>query len=257
MARPARIRPIELIGPVAALALLVGGASAAYGEMASPAADPPAPTVTFTSGPLAPLVCGSKPDVTTMTIVEGGRVNLVNHIGSGAVMDIGGASEATVPDGEGASVQLRAGRHTVRLLPDCPAHGQIVALTVDVEPLPGPPLPGPSTSPGPSPSAGPVPEATRGTRGTGPGDGWDGVRAERSNPDNRLAAGGDGRTGGGGSTLPGDSPILAMNAFGSDRPGDRRMGLLLGVIAAICVCGVTAALIRAILTQRASRMVSP
>jgi len=259
-----RLRPIGVgaIFVVLTWAVVAGPISMAHAE---------APTVTFHGGSLAPAVCPAAPDQSSVNLTEGGWVNLVNRTGAKATLQVDGSSSQTIVKDGGLSVMLPVGRHDVRLIPICPVHGAIVPVVIDVAGVQPGGRAEPSGSPAESPPVGSPPSVgpagSGADPGRGAGDGGTGPPGVVGGP----PAGSDGSTGG--SPKPDGSPGSDLASSGSVAPGidpdaamvvvpyavpqteDPRGARLLAVIAAICVFGVTLAIIRAILAQRTTRMV--
>jgi hypothetical protein len=236
---------------------------------------PPTVTVNFESTGLGLLVCGTYPSVTSVNIHMGTRVNLVNQTDGHVSLDIQpGGDNASLNDGDALSVKFKKGQHTVRMIPDClvglfgEAEKLEVTVTGDIAPLgvgapPPTPTPGPTTGPPPG-----TPDGTGGDPASTP-----------SGPPMTVFAGGEPGPQRPGTSHTGppsptpeviDTPAAAkprstddvLLSSGEDTYGevlpytlpdaDERGRMLLAVVAAICVLGVTSAIIRAILAQRAS-----
>jgi hypothetical protein len=250
-----------------------------------------APEIRFNGSVMAPLVCTSTPDTSAVTIAENTRITLANLTGATASVDSGAAQALIVADGVGLSVRLRAGEYTIRMVPDCTVTNAVEAATITVkaslDPIPVPPAtlppiltdPGIVTLPVPIPSrtltgtkppATTVPDPSRSTPVTSPA-----VPSSPSvspapastRPESPVSAGPGGppasigtpNTGPPGSiAIPAepDPVIYDVLMVPVHQTGDPRDARLLAVIAVICVFGVTTAIIRAILSQRARRMVN-
>jgi hypothetical protein len=260
--------------------LLIAGVGAAF---ALPALEEASPTakVTFTGSGLGVLICGSHPTPSGINIRSGTRVNLINNTGDQVSLEIApGGDHATLADGDGLIVRFRNGQHTVRMIPQCllgalgEAKPAVIVVTPDAPPpSTGPPQLGP---PGPSASSRPpVPGKTT----PGP-DGSDGIPAPVTTPTSfggdlvparpgtvrtvSLASISDAPASPPEKSTPRSTDDISLSA-GKDiypevlpyglGPSDDQGRTLLAVIAAICVLGVTAAIIRAILAQRASGII--
>jgi hypothetical protein len=255
-----RVRPIGVGAIFVALAcgVVAWGVSAAHAE---------APTVTFHGGPLAPAVCPASPDHPNLNITEGTWVNVVNRTGATATLEVDGSSSQIAKNG-GLSVMLPAGRHDLRLIPDCPVHGAIVPVVIEVAAVQTGSSSEPSASSAGSPPARSVPSVgsagsgaypDRGVAevGTGPSGGV--VGGPSPEPDGSPGRAGAPHTDGeaSGAVAPGSDPDSAITVvpYAVPETEDPRGARLLAVIATICVFGVTVAIIRAILAQRTTRMV--
>jgi hypothetical protein len=271
MARPriAALLVFAVVGPVLLLA------SSAYGDN-GPASD--SPEIAFTSTGTIPVVCSTMPNVSSLTVKAGTRIFFANLTGTTASIDLGGKDPLTLADGTGAVVMLRLGQYDLRMVPDCVVVDEAQPVTVYV--VPGAP-PSASPSPAPSPSssnptpgqAGPASAPPAGPPGTtvtaGPTASGSGASS------GGLVAPTWGSSGGGqpSATAAGPGGGPDTNAVANDSPltesrvlevrpvpfgptNDPKGSRLLALIATICVFGVTAAIIRAILSQRTTRAVN-
>lgn len=221
-------------------------------------------TIIFSGTGPEPLVCTSYPEPPSVDIKVGTAVAVENRTGVSAVVDIGTADPVPLADGEGLTLKLKKGTYELRLLPSCLVV-QAGAATVNVadgsdvrEPGTNPPAeaPDPTRAPPPNTPATDPPASTAVVPATG-------------DPAGGPASGG---APGSGSGTGADRPVVAgaPEAVPADAPeggpvleqkgpyplprrdNDERGAQLLAVIAAICVLGVTAGIIRAILAQQAS-----
>jgi hypothetical protein len=201
------------------------------------AADPATPaTITFRGTGTPPLVCGSQPDITSLHLTRGQTIILTNSTGVAASIDVGGKTPRTVAPSSGISVKLAVGEHALRMVPACLLVGEVGQALVVV--TPGPVVVEPTTvepsaggaSSGP-PAGEPVPTAGPMTPGSAVGP-TSSHLAPSADPD---------------PTGECDPEVATVAA---DQPPDQRGVRLLAVIAAICVLGVTAGIIRAIVTHR-------
>jgi hypothetical protein len=169
----------------------------------------------------------------------------------------------------GAVVKLKQGQHEVSLAPQCVVVTGVEAVVVSVltgsemgEPDPSDSSP-PGILVGPEGSGGGSAPPTTGGNVPVPGASGPGPSAGTSvgplgtptltasaltvaNP--RADDSGD---------QPMESAVINVKSIPLGDPRDPKGGRLLAVIAAICVIGVTAAIIRAIVSQRTSSAVSP
>lgn len=253
-------RPAVKLYRWAAVALL--GAFAALPFAAAPASAQDGPQVKFSGGGLGVLLCGSRPDVSRITVGEDSKVRLTNQLGMAATLTIDGSSSASIANGDSVDVQFHHGPVVIGMEPSCALNlnRKFEQLTVDVNadgPTPRPsqssvaqrpptrPIPPPPTAAGTDdegglpPSAGDplFPELDEGALGgIDPSTGArldasatvvNGEGSNDGNADPRLAAGGG--------------------------PVDKGPIGLLAIVATVCVVGVSIGAIRVIITQRASR----
>jgi len=208
------------------------------------------PTVSFVGSGPAPLACSSRPSVPNMTIKRNTRIVLANFTGVDATANLGPGDTVAVADGTAISVKLKEGTYSITMSPSClttfdvePAEITVVRELFDPSPSPAPPVRTEPVSSGP----GTVPPAS-GSSGQSGSGGGSGEAAAGS------AAGADSSD----SLDPADSTtggLPEVEHTVADRPNtppDGRGERLLALIAAICVFGVTSAIIRAIVAQRAT-----
>ena len=265
--RRRRLRMLALV--IAAPALVI----APWAYAASTA--PEIPTITFTATGTPPVVCGTRPNVTNLLIRHGTRVIIANRTGVTATVDVGRRRLIELPDGSGARVRLRLGQHELEMIPNCVVVSETETAVVDVltaselrelgsaapTALPdvaGSDLGATIESTGePSPSASATSDAsTTGVQGAA----TTGVEPPATTP-----TGPDATDAPAGSTVdaPTSPPVLQgrpeaadadavidIEAVRLDDPGDPKGLRLLGAIATICVLGVSAAIIRAIVSER-------
>jgi hypothetical protein len=282
MGRVARRRSIRLrVRPfgVGALFVVLAWGAVAWGAAVAHAE---APTVTFHGGPLAPALCPAAPDRSNLDIAAGTWVNVVNRTGAKATLEVDGSLSQTIAKNAGLSVMLPSGRHDLRLIPHCPAHGTMLPVVIEVAVVQSGGGPAPSPSPaasspvGPPPSGGPagsggypdgrtgggtVPAGGSGFGGTGVGgsgtggSGIGGAPVVSGSPGPPGAPGSDGGSSGSGGSGADRAVGIVVVPYAVAETEDARGVNLLAVIATICVFGVTVAIIRAILAQRTTRMV--
>jgi len=257
--RPTHTRTTEFVRRLyatAAIGALVGLPLA----MPASAADPA--SVTFSGGGLGLLLCGSKPDTSRISVPAEQKVRLTNQLGVGATLNIDGSANSSVANGETVEVQFHRGPVSIGMVPDCPLNlnPTYEQLTVDVRqntavapapvgstasrPSAKPSTTAPSAGSGPtrgaqdgSPPVPPAPGATLFTEPTVPG--------AEATPGANLESP---------ATVvhPGRSP-KGQKLAGDTGPVDKGPIGLLAIIATVCVVGVSAGAIRAIITQRATR----
>ena len=230
------------------------------------AADEPATIIFSGTGP-EPLVCTSYPEPGSVYVKVGTAVAVENRTGVSAEVDIGTAVPVPLADGEGLTVKLKKGTHELRLLPSCLVVQAGAALVNVADGSDAREL-------GPNPPA-EEPEPTRAASPTTPATDPPAPTMSAASPTtSEPAAGTGGPASGSGSGTGADRPVVAgapeaapADAAGIEggpvleqvgpyplprRDNDDRGKQLLAVIAAICVLGVTAGIIRAILAQQAS-----
>jgi hypothetical protein len=281
LSRHAFLRAVASVGVALVLVLTASGAYAAVGAFGSDGKVnllATEPAIAFTGSAIAPLVCTSTPDTGAVTISEDTRITLANFTGADASVDTGTEQAVIVGNGVGLSVRFRPGQYIVRMVPSCTvtsAVGAAVVTVVDAtaaQPIPGVSPPPLITLPLPSGGTGTVaPDPSR-TAGT--------TTAPPPSPANTVSSGSPSRrppqvsgTGraptapfGPPATGTGADPVLEVVGRGPviydallvpvQQQGDPRDARLLAVIAVICVFGVTTAIIRAIVSQRARGTVS-
>jgi hypothetical protein len=267
MPRPriAALLVFAVLGPVLLLA------SSAYGDGDLAAAENP--TITFTSTGTIPVVCSTRPNVSSLTVKVGTRIFFANLTGTSASIDLGQKDPVSLANGTGALVMLRKGVYNLRMVPDCVVVEDAEPVAVNVVPAAPPsgaPSPSPSLSASPNPSPGQVgpaasqsptapPEAPGTTTPVGSGaSGSPGalVAPTAGSSGRGQPAAGPG-AGLGPNTVANDSSltesrVLEVRPVPFGPTNDPKGSRLLALIATICVFGVTAAIIRAILAQRTS-----
>jgi hypothetical protein len=216
------------------------------------------------------VLCGSTPATPNITVPADSELRLINSLGQAATLRIDGQDAATVAKGDSVDVRFHRGPVSVAMVPRCPLNlnQHFKTLTVDVTPRSGPVTPaaggapraGSSSTPGAAKSS-PRPTATPSTVTAGPDD--EAVLPILSSdplfPDEISgppAAGAETPAGAGV-----EPPATVVNVDGSqaraltgrELPVDNGPIGLLAVIATVCVVGVSAGAIRAIIAQRATR----
>jgi hypothetical protein len=251
--RPAGTRPIgalRRLSAATAIGALVGLPLAVHASATGPA------SVTFTGGSAGDL-CESKPDVAQISVQAEQKVRLTNQIGLDATLNIDGSAGSTVTDGETVEVQFHRGPVTLGMVPDCPPglEQRFEQLTVEVRQNPADARPSaPATTPRPSTK----PSATSPSGGHGPDNGSPPLPPAAGEPLFSEAAtpGADASAG-----VNLDAPVTVVHPSrspnGQSLAGDtgrvdKRLIGLLAIIAIVCVVGVSAGAIRAIITQRAT-----
>jgi hypothetical protein len=285
LSRHVLLRAVTSVGVALVLVLTASGAYAGVGAFGPngkvnlPAAEP---AIAFTGSVIAPLVCTSTPDTGAVTISEDTRITLANFTGADASVDTGTEHAVIIGNGVGLSVRFRPGRYTVRMVPSCTVTSTVRAAVVTVvdataaQPIPGVSPPPLITLPPPSGGTGtvaPDPTRTGGTTTAPPPPPSPANTVSSGAPSRRPPEVGGGGTGpaptepfGTPATGAGADPVLEV--VGQEpviydtllvpvqQQGDPRDVRLLAVISVICVFGVTAAIIRAIVSQRARGTVS-
>lgn len=246
---------VRRLSATAAIGALVGLplAMPAYAQSTS---------VTFTGGGLGLLLCGSKPDTSRIVVPAEQKVRLTNQLGTDATLNIDGASNSTVANGETVEVQFHRGPVSIGMVPDCPLNlnPKYEQLTVDVKqntvavPPPAntaPARPSPKPSPNTPPAAAAPTRGAQETAATAPPAPGASLFSEFAMPGAEPTAGVNLESP---ATVvhPGRSP-RGQKLAGDTGPVDKGPIGLLAIIATVCVVGVSAGAIRAIITQRASR----
>jgi len=257
MERATRRRRLRLLALVIAAPALV---VAPWAYAASTA--PEIPTITFTATGTPPVVCGARPNVSNLLIRHGTRIIIANRTGVTASVEVGRSRVVTLPDGSGVRIRLRLGQHELWMIPDCVVVPETDKAVVNV--LSTSDLRDLGSDPPPSDEgrdSGVTVESTSESSSSGVSD--DSTTAveppatTKTEPDATTAPAGSG------VDAPTSPPVLQgrpdaadvdavidMEAIRLDDPGDPKGLRLLGAIATICVLGVTAAIIRAIVSER-------
>ncbi|BCB85959.1 hypothetical protein [Phytohabitans suffuscus] len=243
----------------AAMPLLVTAAA-----QAAPARDPlPAESgkeVVFSGDRgLLGVSCAANPSTSSVTIPAETTLRVVNRTGYRAKLLLNGASQGEIADGAVAPVVFYRGPVTLGLKPSCMISDES-AVRVEVVPAPRATTPGaeprtsapqrpaggegrdqreeepetePTAAPASSPAAAETPEpATVGEDGGDPGEALATVDETSGTGDEGVAA----------EALASVQPVRKTGPTG-----------LLALIATVCVVGVSAGAIRAIIAQRATR----
>ena len=224
-------------GPRLGAAVVLIGAPVLW---ASTAWAQPSATVVFTGGCASEFVGPQTvvvPEPRETTIPAGATVRLVNRLGTAGTLSLDGEPAAELPAGAEVEVRLHAGTLAASMEIEC-ADGDTATATATVRT--GPAGQAPSTAP----SAG------------SPGGDPDGDQG--AEPDETPATGGPSpaATGPGGSAGPGagstDAAPAPVPASAGGGTGDRPNSAL-ALVAAACVAGVLAAVIRAFAARRSTR----
>jgi hypothetical protein len=195
-------------------------------------------SVVFNGGGSGVLLCGSQPSRSQISVPEETTVRFSNALKSDAQLTLNGTPTATVPRGESVEVVFHRGPVTVAMVPDC-SHNLSDAKTLTVlvtEPEPAqsasPHKPGGKSTPGPVKSGQAAP----------PG-------SQSSSTPGGTVPGGD--VGAPATVVDGDGNAQALIGNGGRR--DNGSIGLLAIMATVCVVGVSAGAMRAIITRRAGR----
>jgi hypothetical protein len=235
------------------LALVVALVLSGPAAPASPAyAESDQPTVSFIGSGPAPLACSSRPDVPNMTIKKNTRIVLANFTGADATATLEDSRTIDVADGAAISVKLREGDHTITMAPKCLDTYEVsptVITVVKALPAAAPPVS--------APAVGPAGTTASGSTGTPYLTSPDLSGA----PPARVGGSGVTEDAAGAGTTPDDGAaagpeVREARAARPESAPDVRGARLLGLIAAICVFGVTSAIIRAIVAERATGALS-
>lgn len=258
---PAALR-FPLVMCFAAIIGTLAVAPAAYAYLAAPRPDV---TVTFLGNGPAPLVCTSRPDSARVTMPPESWLKLVNHTGAQATLWL---EESSFPlaDGQWQEFKLRVvGSYTVKLIPDCLVTiGSVAPLTVVVEEdRSSPTTPPAAGGPGSTPAA-PGPTPADPARQSGGGRSlpatWPPVLPSQdpTGPSGQagVATPASGVGGGAAKTIAPGTEEEDYESYGPYDTDETGQGFrLLAIIAAVCVFGVSVAIIRVILAQRATKSV--
>jgi hypothetical protein len=239
--------------------------------------------VTFSSsGGLLGVTCSATPSPALLTIPADTTLRVVNHTGHRATLLLDGAARGEVARGSTAEVLFRRGPVSLALEPHCvikeksAARVNVVAAPRATTPDPTPPQPSGAGSSGtdndrpaksrPSGSAGgstadPGPAGTPGRRPVAPqAPSQTGSGAAEPTPAAEDVLPDDSGLIGDGTSVATPPPVepegggLAAEPMASVEPITKRGPVgLLGLLATVCVLGVSIGAIRAILAQRASR----
>jgi hypothetical protein len=220
-------------------------------------------------------------------VSTGTKIIIANLTEVAASVDVGTKTVLDLAPGTGALIKLKPGQHELRLIPDCAVVTGTEAAVVTVQ-APGRPSDSPPPSGDPddpvesadpdstdSPDS-PVTMTTTSPTGTaGPAVGGSGAAdpgaggttataGPGADPAGPMAPSG-GASGVAGSARPAaadelngplESEVIDVRAINLGGSRDPKGVRLLAVIAAICVFGVTAAIIRAIVSSRTSGTVT-
>jgi hypothetical protein len=241
------------------------------------------PTITFTATGTPPVVCGTRPNVTNLLIRHGTRIIIANRSGVTATIDVGRRRLIELPDGSGARVRLRLGQHELQMIPNCVMVSETETAAVNVltaselselgSPTPTVPPDVEGSDVGatiesteaPSPSSPATWDAsTTGVEGASTTSvevasttGVESVPTTPTRPDATTTPAGSAVDARAAPPVVQRSPDAAdvdavtdLEAIRLDDPTDPKGLRLLGAIATICVLGVTAAIIRAIVSER-------
>ncbi len=211
-------------------------------------AAPDVPTIVFSATGTQPAGCESRPDVSSLTVQIDSEFMIANMTGARATVDVGGRRVIDLAPGAGALVRMSHGQHDLRLIPDCEIASDVAVVNV-LTPweMVNRPRSSVTITGGPSPAASSQPRgADSGTRSPG----VSAVQTPGLAPPTSAPSVSGGRV----SSL--DAEVLQVQTAPFE-PADSPKGVrLLATIATICTLGVTAAIIRAIVTQRTTGSVS-
>jgi hypothetical protein len=235
--------------------------AAAAGPLLAPgAASAAPPTVTFKGGcGLLGVGASSQPSTGSVKISADSSVNFVNHLNSSAQLFVNNKSEATVNPDYQVQVSFHASA-TVALVPSCLlGSGGAGTVSVRVSSASGGSPSGPATAGAPTKAA---PPFTKPSATATPSAGQSSAAASalasgaaKSTASPSLAPSGAGVVIGP-SSGSGDGQLIAVGATTPAASRHHGPDRLLVVISAVCLIGVSIALIRAIVAQRAIRMVT-
>jgi hypothetical protein len=254
-------------------ALLLTGALISTPVWATAAAATP-PTVTFSGHQLlslGALSCGSTPSVSRITVSPGTTVDFANKLGEGATL-WAGDSHKHLNDGEMVPVTFSTGPTSIimQMLPDCSldlgTHDQMTVVVTAPSPNTGHPVTNPPAGAAGSPTATKSPTGKPSkTKSPKPAKSPSAAPSPSDSTNPGVATTGGKNNGQGTQPNGNDDPFATPppdtdNAVIGDPVGvaDSRHGAsgLLTLIATVCVVGVSAAAIRAIIAQRATRAIT-
>lgn len=262
--RRTRLATILAGGVVAGLPLLAAG----------PAVAAP-PEVDFSGGGLGLLACDSKPSDGDVTVNAESTVVFANRLGQGATLRIDGKDASRVEKGGTSEVLFHRGTVRVEMVPDCMLNLNRTFDAVSVAVLP----PNDPTDPASPPdSSGGSSSGGSSAGGSSGGQGSQGGTSDQANDGgtngNKAPEGGASASPSSTASAPADGGVSPPDAGNVEGPGTTsgdEQGLaaepissvgtsgeggpngLLAIIAAVCVVGVMAGAIRAIVAQRATR----
>ncbi len=234
---------------------------AAFGTMAGLSLASPAsagPEVVFNATGVPGLLCGSKPSTSSITVGANANVSLTNNLGGNAELLIDGANSATVSAGQTVEVQFHRGPVSIAMKQTSCLLGDAKALTVQVTAPPPVTQPSPTRpAPGSAPAQ-PKPTTKAPMAATSPPPAAPALPSLPSDPlfGEDGAISGSPAAGGDIVNPPSAASVVEdqkTRNIASNTPIDRGPIGLLAIIATVCVVGVTAGAIRAIITQRATR----
>jgi hypothetical protein len=250
---PSRIGALLASGLVAGLPLLVGGPASAG-----------APQIDFSGGGAGVLSCGSQPSAGEVTVAAESTIIFVNKLGQGASLRVNGHDSVRVGDSQSAELRFHRGPVEITMVPDCLLNLSKNFAPVSVNVL----SPSTGTVQTVSPSQGSGSSTGQGSASgtSSKANGASGTAGKRS-PDGRgqqSPSGAPISPADGGVSSPGAGTVEGPAASGeqglaaepvataqtSDGSGPNG---LLALIATVCVVGVSAGAIRAIVAQRATR----
>ncbi|MDR7280021.1 hypothetical protein [Catenuloplanes atrovinosus] len=275
-----RVARMSLVALVAALPLLAGGPAGATEESGA--------EVVFSGGGLLGVTCGAKPNVSTVSLPAESTLRVVNRTGYRAKLLLDGATQGEIGKGEAAKVLFHHGPVTVALKPNCVLTEESASVRVSVRPAaraaapppaappPAPEEPAPAVAMPPAPGSrspdaatrrptpadrrsapaaadpAPVADTPVGTTESAhvPGVATPPAPSPPALPDPLAAPLGRDVTGAPAVLAEGVAaePVASVGPVEESGP----VGLL-ALIATICVIGVSAGAIRAIIAQRAAR----
>jgi hypothetical protein len=252
----------------AATPLAFGTAAHAYGPVQESGQQ-----VVFSGGGLLGVACGAKPSTTSVTVPAESSLRIVNNTGRRAKLLLDGAARGEISSGSAADVLFHRGPVSLALKPDCVLADES-AVTVEVVAAPAASPTRPDQEPT-TPTAGGGSTSTRNNSGTTPRTNT--AQTPRTNPAAATPASGVEPTDPAAeptpdasetatATVDGNLPALpeptdsvtvtGANAdpLASVEPiSEQGPTGLLALIATVCVVGVSAGAIRAIIAQRATR----
>jgi hypothetical protein len=234
--------------------------------------------VVFSGGGLLGVACGAKPSTTAVTVPAESSLRVVNNTGRRAKLVLDGATRGEISSGSAAEVLFHRGPVSLALKPDCVLSDESSSVRVEVVAAPAAPT-NPANGPAPRTPATSGGSTSGGTIGSGSTRNPDRTAREEEPRENPAPAAASARptdpaaapTPAAGeqtatATLDGELPamdaaddsvtVAGANAepLASVEPVTEGGSTgLLALIATVCVVGVSAGAIRAIIAQRATR----
>jgi hypothetical protein len=249
---PSRVGALLASGLIAGLPLLVGDPAVAA-----------ATQVDFSGGGAGVLACGSRPSTGEVTVTAESTIVFVNKLGQGATLRVNGQDSVRVGDNQSAEMRFHRGPVEITMAPDCLLNLSKDFTPVSVNVLSPSTGAAPTASPSQSGSSGgghgsgtsskpPGPSSTAGTRSPD-GRGQQSPSGAPISPADGGVSSPNAGTVEGPAAAGGEQGLAAEPVAAAQTSGGSGPNGLLALIATVCVVGVSAGAIRAIVAQRATR----